>query len=108
MGMTSGDKGKAAFGVFIDDSLSFGIMFKIPTGEFFPFPCPLGTMDIQCTAHSSSGHYGVVCGVDYEAPAWAAAVYKEGKLVIGEVKRSMSDAVSDMKEGWADFTGWAE
>jgi len=95
---------KTEFAVFVNTA-AFGILVQFPVGDLFDFlgaAPPLGTIGIQCQFQLS--HMGVVCGVMYNAPAWAAALWKDAELVIGPVRKALSDAKNDLAHGIGE--GW--
>lgn len=92
-------KSKVQFGVFVN-LRSFGILLEFPVGAIFPFHVPLGTISFNCQFHFKEE--GLTCAVNYDKPKWVAAAVKDGKMLVGNIKNALGDALDDLKSGVKD------
>lgn len=91
---------KPQFGLFVNTD-GFGILFQFPVSAgIFPFDIPIGCMKLNCQYHIQYG--GLTCAVDFDTAKWAAAIFQDAKMVVGDIKTSYDDAITSLKGGIQD------
>ena len=102
------------FGIYLTEA-GLGMLFQLPAGEiiedFLPPFAPdiyAGVIKLKCHVDITGADTGFHCGVEYGAPRWLAAVWKDidgvAKKVFGAVKETSEEAVASAKEA-ADKVG---